>query len=303
MSAFQFRPDESVRHAVHRIARHEIETMLAELKVGPRGRTAVHEARKSSKKLRALVRLVRDGIGEKTYRSENTTLRDAVRPLSPVRDAEALLHILDVITEHFAGEVRARMFDHLRKTLQTRLRAIRAAPSTRAAMRRSAALVARVRSHLAKVAIRDGGWQALGPGLHRIYARARAAKRQVDDDPNVEHLHEWRKRSKDLRYALELLEPTWPPVVKAFADEGHALTDRLGDDQDLARLEQVIHAEPASCGTPEDRAALLGLIDVRRDELQAEARSLGERIYREKPRAFITRHRGYWRGWREQRNA
>jgi len=301
MSAFQFRTDESVRHAVHRIAGHEIGTMLAELKAGPRGRTAVHEARRSSKRLRALVRLVRDGIGEKAYWRGNTLLRDAVRPLSPVRDAEAIVHILDVITEHFAGEVRSRVFDHLRKTLQLRLRAARTAPSARAAMRRSAALGARVRTRLAEVTMRGGGWRALGPGVQRIYARARAAKRRVDDDPSAEHLHEWRKRSKDLRYALDLLEPTWPPVVKAFADELHALTDRLGDDHDLSRLEEVVHAEPASCGTPEDRAALLGLIDVRRDALQTDARRLGERLYREKPRAFVTRLRGYWKAWADER--
>jgi len=301
MSAFQFRTDEAVRHAVHRIARHEIGAMLSELKAGPRGRTAVHEARRSSKRLRALVRLLRDSMGEKRYRRENTMLRDAVRPLAPVRDAEAIVHILDALTEHFAGEVRSRVFDHLRKALQMRLRTVRTAPSARAAMRRSAALGARVRSRLAQVTIHDGGWRALGPGLFRIYARARAAKRRADDDPSIEHLHEWRKRSKDLRYALDLLEPTWPSVVKALADEVHALTDRLGDDQDLSRLERVVQDEPASCGTPEDRAALLGLIDVRRDELQAEARSLGERLYREKPKAFIIRVRGYWKAWGVQR--
>src|SRR5262249_34951169 len=84
---------------------------------------------------------------------------------------------------------------------------------------------------------------------------------------SIEHLHEWRKRSKDLRYALDLLEPTWPPVVKALADEVHALTDRLGDDQDLSRLDRVLRDEPASFGTPEDRAPLRGLTTVRRDAL------------------------------------
>src|SRR5262249_61355037 len=110
-----------------------------------------------------------------------------------------------------------RVFAPLRRTLQRRLRAVRMAPSARSAMRRSGALGARVRSHLADVAIRRGGWPALGPGLRRIYARARAAKRQVDDDPSVENLHEWRKRSKDLRYSLHLLQPTLPPGGEALA--------------------------------------------------------------------------------------
>ena len=91
MSSFEVRPGESVLHAVRRIARHEIDDMLMHLRAGPRRHEAVHEARKSSKKLRALVRLMRDAIGEKRYRRENTTLRDAVRPLAAMRDAEVPL--------------------------------------------------------------------------------------------------------------------------------------------------------------------------------------------------------------------
>ena len=94
----------------------------------------------------------------------------------------------------------------------------------------------------------------------------------------------------------EFLEPIWPPVMKAVADELHVLTDRLGDDHDLAQLERLVSADPRSCGAS-DCAALLGLIGVRRGELQAEARELGERLFTEKPRAFVARLEGYWTAW------
>jgi len=164
-------------------------------------------------------------------------------------------------------------------------------------MRHAAALVARVGSRLAQLPVGREGWRALESGVRRIYTRARAASRRADDDPSVERLHEWRKRSKDLRYVLELLEPIWPPVMKPFVDEAHELTDRLGDDHDLSQLERLVRLEPASCGASEDCAALLGLIEVRRSELQADARRLGARLYREKPRAFPARLGGYWRAW------
>ena len=48
---------------------------------------AVHEVRKSLKKIRAALRLVRPVIGDKSYRRENTCFRDAARPLTEVRDA------------------------------------------------------------------------------------------------------------------------------------------------------------------------------------------------------------------------
>ena len=296
MSSFEVRPGESVLHAVRRIARHEIDDMLMHLRAGPRRHEAVHEARKSSKKLRALIRLVRDAIGEKRYQRENTTLRDAVRPLAAMRDAEVLAHSLDQLAERFAAEISPGAFDALRNRLQSRVRAMRAATHTRVAMRRASVLVARVRSRLPKWDVRDRGWPVIRPGLRRIYGRARAARRRASDDPSTEVLHEWRKRSKDLRYVHEFIEPLWPPVMKAVADELHVLTDRLGDDHDLAQLERLVSADPRSCGAS-DCAALLGLIGVRRGELQAEARRLGERLFTEKSRAFVARLEGYWTAW------
>jgi CHAD domain-containing protein len=298
--SFEVRSGESVSHAVRRIARHQIDAMLAELRAGPSRRDAIHEARKSSKKLRALIRLVRDEIGERSYRLENDTFRDAVRPLAPVRDAEALVHSLDLLAERFTGEVRPHAFGRLARVLRARLRALRKDPHSRAAMRHAAALVARARQRVARWTIRDEGWAALERGVVRIYRRARAARRRAAEDPSVECLHEWRKRTKDLRYVIELLEPIWPPVMKTFADQLHELTDRLGDDHDLAQLERLVVAEPVSCGESEDCSAVIGLIEVRRAELLEDARRLGDRLYVEKSRAFVARVRGYWTAWEEE---
>jgi len=293
MSSFEFRPGEEVPHAVRRIVRHQIDSLRAELRRAPR-QDAVREARKSSKKLRAVVRLVRDQIGEKRYRRENTTLRDAVRPLGRVRDAEVLAHSLDLLAERFAEDLRLRTLDAVRRALCADARRVRGAPATRAAVRHASALAGRVRARLRKWALERRGWRVVRPGIARIYRRARAAKRRADRDPSVECLHEWRKRTKDLRYALELFEPAWPPVIDAFEEELHALTDRLGDHQDLTRLEDRVRAAPEACGTSRDCAALVGLIDARRAELLAEARPIAERVFSEKPRAFVARLHGYW---------
>jgi hypothetical protein len=39
--------------------------------------------------------LLRDALGKKAYRRENTALRDAARPLSAVRDGRVLLDALN----------------------------------------------------------------------------------------------------------------------------------------------------------------------------------------------------------------
>ena len=65
----RFKPGESVRHGVRRIVRHQLDDLIVQLRAGPERRNAVHEARKHSKKLRAVIRLARDEIGDGRYRS------------------------------------------------------------------------------------------------------------------------------------------------------------------------------------------------------------------------------------------
>ena len=58
---------------------------------------AVHTARKTAKRARAALRLMRSAIGDAAYHRANKQLRDAARPLTVVRDAVAILGALNHI--------------------------------------------------------------------------------------------------------------------------------------------------------------------------------------------------------------
>src|SRR5262249_43493939 len=105
--SFQLRPEEALRKSLRRIVRRQMDAVLEELAAAPPGPRdeAVHEARKSLKKIRAVLRLVRPAVGEKCYRRENTCFRDAGRPLTEVRDARILLETLDKLLAHFQEHI------------------------------------------------------------------------------------------------------------------------------------------------------------------------------------------------------
>src|SRR5262245_18163585 len=125
--SFQLQPDESLRKSLRRIVRHQMDAVMEELQGTPKGPRdeAVHEARKSLKKIRAVLRLVRPVIGEKAYRRENTCFRDAARPLTEVRDARILRETFDKLVEHFQKHIAGRSFADVRKALGDHLRAVR----------------------------------------------------------------------------------------------------------------------------------------------------------------------------------
>jgi CHAD domain-containing protein len=137
-------------------------------------------------------------------------------------------------------------------------------------------------------------WGAIDGGLRRIYRQGRRRMREAENDPSTAALHEWRKRVKDLWYQLRLLRETWPAVMGPESDEAHALSEKLGDDHDLAVLWNF--AVDRNLASERLRKAL----DSRRAELQREAFATGRRLYAERPRTFTARLASYWNAWRRE---
>src|SRR5262245_32339530 len=211
--SFELKSGQSLQKGVRRIARKQMDSTLEELTaahVGSRD-DAVHEARLSFKKIRALLRLVRPVIGKAAYREENTCFRDAGRPLTEVRDARIYIETLDKLTEHFKEHVNGRAFGDVRKALQTNLRSVR----KRVLDEQNAFAVVGEAVRQARGRVKDWAdvpnkWSAVGEGLEDVYRQARRAFTEAAGDPTVEKLHEWRKQAKYLRYQLDLLQPLWP---------------------------------------------------------------------------------------------
>ena len=278
---------EAVPEALRRIARGRIDHALDELrgKTDSSAEEAVHEARKDMKKLRALLRLARDELGDEVYRRENTCFRDAARALSGVRDADVMLGTLKSLDGSFP-ELRKALKEHRRNT-------------STGATDEVVATLEEARGRIDEWPLERDDFEALEGGLRRIYRRGRRAWRAVEDEPDTEILHEWRKREKDLWYHLTLFRESWPPVLKPTADEAHELSDRLGDDHDHAVLSEWAHDRF-------DDEALAGLdsaVAARRERLQREALQLGRRLYAERPRALVRRVGGYWEAWSSSERA
>ena len=267
--AFRLKQDETIPDGVRRIARGRIDHAIEAL--ADASEEGVHDARKDMKKLRALLRLVRGEVGEKVFRREADTFRDAARELSGVRDADVMLATLADLEERYdadVGPVRQRVEAHrVQTTGGGRQRAAKTA----------IAILTEARGRVDDWPLERDGFEALEDGLRRTYRRGRRDWRAAVREPSDESLHEWRKRAKDFWYHCSILEATWKPVMTALADEAHELSDRLGDDHDLAVLLDF------------GAESLEPIIATRRAELQEEAFAYGTRLYADKPKAFVRR--------------
>jgi CHAD domain-containing protein len=274
-----------------RIARRALVAQLERAIVGlqgPRlGDRAIHEVRKNLKRARAALRLLRDCLGETVYRQENSLLRDAGRPLTPVRDAKVLVETLRNHDPAGAGAKAAAFPRYLHRMLGERRRAakiglrksdvVRATAGLRALKRRIAALPG---AQLAQA--------SAGARLKRAYKSARSAFGRARHQRTDEHLHEWRKQSQYFANEIEILRDSLPKRLAKKYRRAHELAEQLGNDHDLALLTKEVsrHARgrrPSDDDTVQD---FLNHLARQRKALQHTAFRLGHRVYSGKARHY-----------------
>jgi CHAD domain-containing protein len=201
---------------LRRIALGQLDIAIEMLEGSKRGLSPeqrVHEARKALKRLRALLRLVQDGLGDATYEREHELLRRCGTQLAKARDAEVLLATLDGLIERKPKQLGARG-----GVQRLRARLLSERDGAAALALADSATHAGVLGDLRAMRVRVSTWEladeagieAIEPALTRLYSkgrrRMRRAKRARGDRARGRKLHEWRKRVKDLRYAAEVLE-------------------------------------------------------------------------------------------------
>ncbi len=288
---------------------------LLEAYPGKSGEHTVHETRKALKRARALVRLLRDELDDKRFARANTQLRDCARQLAGARDATVMLEALDGVVKRDPalrdadgpGAGRALRADgpSAVRALRAELMAERDSASVPVEVARQVA--AELWTVRAQVATWDlsgrkrASSKLLASGLEGLYRqgrrRMRRARRRRRD---IAAMHAWRKSAKDLRYVAETLErsdarhPRKPARrLKRVARRADRLAEMLGEEHDLALLEQRVraHAKRRGLGKRAHRD-LSRAIERRRKRLRKRALREGGRLYEHKPRRFVRRVRG-----------
>jgi CHAD domain-containing protein len=302
--SFEWKAEESAADGVRRVLRKEIKKALDSLRPssGKAMDADVHDARKRFKKVRAVLKLIRPAIRPGAYQAGNDAFRDAGRPLTEVRDAQALVETLDDLAKRRPAEVSQLPLRQARDALKARQERVRKAVlEEQGATGEVMAAVEDARRRLKRLSLDEKGWSAFGRGLKQTYRRGLEAFAAATENPTTENLHEWRKRVKDFWHQLQLFHQARPEVLKGWADQAHRLADLLGDDHNLAVLRRLIEQQPREFG--ERAAELLTPMDRRRSELQAEAHTVDDEVYCHTPAVLARRLKKLWKEWRAGRRA
>jgi CHAD domain-containing protein len=270
--------------------------------MGDAAERTVHETRKTLKRLRALLALLRSELGGKRYARENAALRDCARRLAGARDAEVMVGTLAGLLErHPARLAHSPAIRALRAQLLAERDAAAAHAIEDPRVRREVAGELRaVRARAERWKLHERGFRLIAPGIERLYREGRRSLRTARRRGDAEALHQWRKRVKDLRYVAETLDRgsgggaagRSSKHVRLVARRADRLGEMLGEEHDLALLARGVRRRKGLfAGERRTRKRLLKSIARRRKKLRRRALREGERLYRRKPPRFVRRLR------------
>jgi CHAD domain-containing protein len=238
----------------------------------------VHEARKAIKRMRALARLLRYELGEQELERVNSSLRAAGQRLAGARDAEVRLATLQRLRTRHPKALTLEGIERLSEQLERE----REQASEPMPPQDVLADITDMRRHLARWNLVEHDFEAIAPGLKRIYreGRRRYARVKREHARNAEDVHDWRKRVKSLYYALDMLGGASAKGARGATRRAERLGNLLGEEHDLWLLAAYVEQHPDAFG--EDTSAhetLLKLTERRRERLRERALELGARLY------------------------
>jgi CHAD domain-containing protein len=293
--------DSPLHKQVCQIASEELDDAAKQLRdaTGKKRDEAIHEARKSVKKTRALLRLVQPHLG-RLYGQENDRLRMIGHQLSEFRDAGAILQTLVDLRKHYQDELAGAEIDVIQQALEKRKRALEAPGKIGEALPKLADALDRASKRAKRWPITTDGFLAVALGLEKRFRLGRKAMRTARLHPTPENYHQWRKRAKDHWYHLRLLENLWPGVMEAHVNALGDLEGWLGDDHNLVVLHDTVARELSLQSDDKGLSSLSRVTEKEQEKLREQAFALGNRVYHEKPGEFLNRIRHLWDAHREE---
>ena len=284
--AFELDQRKHLEDELTKIVRRELRKTIDAL--ASRQKTAfddvIHEARKSVKKVRAIIGLL-EQAGAELPRKDHKQLKRAARALSRLRDSRAIVDSLDGVRREYSKQLPAQTYSMLR-------RALVGSRNRETARARHDGIVADAASRLTKARTSAKSWTSPSIDVASMvaiiagsYRRSRKAMKRSRTTKQSATFHRWRKEVKTLWYQLRLAKPLMTGAAAVIAKLKRLETE-LGEDHNLVVLGATLRGCRELRSKRADTRQVERLATRMRQPLRRRAFKIGGRVFARKPRAF-----------------
>jgi len=287
--AYCLRSDESVADGLRRLATKQLRSARDELRrTSPPHDEAIHQARKSIKKVRAIADLIAadDGRGLDGCRKR---MRKVSSTLSRMRDADAMLEILAKLRKMHPQAFDEHTFVRMQRRLTTNKQTMMKAAEEGGAWKEADRALRRLRRDARRWQPTHRRFGALAAGIRRSYRGGRKALARAKERQDAADFHEWRKQMKSLWYHLRLIAWCHRGIGADVRVLHHAET-WLGDDHNA-----VVLCEELSKGAPLcDLERLRRAANQYQCDLRQKTIAKASRVYSRTPGRFVRHLKAAW---------
>ncbi len=296
MKGYQINMEVALEESLKAVILHCLSFMEDQIRNRQEIHGPVHETRRTTKRIRAVLHMIRDEIGYSNYYRENIFYRDLARRISSIRDHYVLLNTVTGFHHHSPEEFPEREMmvigDSLNHLLEDDIRHF---TDQWGGFDRILEELETARGRVDSYCRLRDGYVSIRKGIRRVYGRGTRHLRILRKSYSKEQFHEYRKSTKYLLYHMELIRPAYPKMIKAYAATIDKHAEMLGNVRDYERLEKYILAGTGSGHPNAERRRMAEGIRTRRQEVMQMIFAGANRIYAEAPAEFVRRIGTYWK--------
>lgn len=270
---------EGIGEGLRALASLQLEAAIAGLEGNNVSPEAIHMARTSIKKVRAILQLASPVMPRPLRDDLQEHLRRASSRMAQLRDSEVQLQTLDLllVESHRAPDQFASLRGGLADVAkQRRINDVRQIP-------RVIASLEHVRKGVPEWPLDALGGKDLRRRIRRTYRRGRTTLDLCTATRDPDAFHIWRKLVKQLWYQLRITSPYWPGKAEDLIAATGKIGNLAGTERDHTLLALTLAAGPKS----QESKLLQERIGKILPGLRKEALVEGETFYSPKPKAFV----------------
>jgi len=303
MRGFSISNTESVSINIYRILLEQFRNILWHSEKGQEEvHTSIHETRKSIKRIRAVLRMIRDEIGYSSYYRENTFYRDLSRELSEIRNFEVLSESINTLQKDLSNTIPREVFVLLEEELVRQRNMVRGGQAGLSQLLKEiAGKIEVARDRIYDLPIRHNDFRVFEGGLFRMYRQGKRYLHDARQNPSPKQLHDLRKRMKYFWYQVEILQPIFPGPMRAYSRTLETISEKLGIYHDLQVLQEFL-SKPNIIPDHKISETLQEACLNRKSILLHNIWPMADIAYSEKPVALVNRLASYWKVYAHSEN-
>jgi CHAD domain-containing protein len=296
MKGFRITNRQTVKENINRILFEQVDHIIDLCESGQQDvHLSVHEIRKSIKRIRAVLRLIREEIGYSTYYRENAAYRDINRSISDLRTYDVLILTLENVQAELSRKLPDGPVEPLIRSIRDQRDEMLAEVfSGDETFRELAERVREAKTRIPDLPVRHNGFEAFSGGIFRMYRHGKEYLTSATKDHDMHHLHDMRKRTKYLWHQIQIVKPIYPGALGALARSLETITEKLGTYHDLAVLSGYLKKNGEGL-EDEIREAFLDACEFKKSALLPGIFRKAGTAFGEKPEALVQRLGEYWK--------